>query len=304
MIFGTRGDLTAYARRIKLMCKGGDKLTEPEALALAQVATVTGLNPFTGEVWYIPGSGPMIGIAGARRIDQESAKDHGGYSTPDTQPCPPEEAGATEAEMKDVAAAFKCEITDSTAVLEYQKMFSATLASLRESGVTDPVPVAREICGPRPKWTGYGYSLKSERSRMSKTQLARKRAEADALKRKIVLPFGAQVAETDASPDYVEATAQDVTPKRTEAQNMAELGYEEAQFEADFPPVPAKEEAPAVQMYKYNDKMIMDVFKRVLGYDNKDAMQTIYELHSSKRIGNTLTIEEAEESARKLIEKK
>jgi hypothetical protein len=305
LTFGTHTDIEAYARRIKLMCKGGKNLSDPEALALAQVATITHLDPFIGEVWYIPGSGPMVGIAGARRVDQEDTRERGGYSTVEVISCPPEEAGALETELKDVAASFRAEITDTAATLEYQKMFTATLASLRECGETDPVKVAREICGPRPKWVGYGFSKKSESTRMGKVQAARKRAEADALKKKIILPFGAQVAETDASPDYVEATAQDVTPKRTEAQNMAELGFEEAQFEADFPPVPARaEEAPAVQMYRYNDKMVMDVFKRVLGYDNKDAMQTIYEMHSAKRISNTLTIEEAEASARSLIEPK
>jgi hypothetical protein len=300
MTFGTHDDISAFARRIKLMCKGGDKLREDEALALAQVATVTHLNPFIGEVWYIPGSGPMVGIAGARRVDQEAAKERGGYSTVEVIPCSPDEAGATEAEVKDVAAAFRAEITDTGATLEYQKMFIATLASLRESGVADPVPVAREICGPRPKWVGYGFSKKNESTRMSKAQAARKRAEADALKKKITLPFGADVAETDAAPDYVEATAQDIEPKRTEAQNLKDLGFEAEQFEKDFP-VP---EAGVIQSYRYNDVLIVNAVKKILDFSVKEAADALYQAYKSKQIGASLTIAEAEDFARKLIEPK
>jgi hypothetical protein len=228
LIFGESQEIELFAKRIKTMMRGGDKLSATEALALAQVAKVTHLNPFIGECWYIPGSGPMVGIAGARRIDQEDAARRGGYSTVEVIPCEPQEAGAVESEVKDVAAAFRAEITDSMATLEYQRMFTATLASLRESGVTDPVPVAREICGPRPKWVGYGFSKKGESTRMSKVQAARKRAEADALKKKIMIPFGADVAEADVAPDYVDATATDVPERRSREQNLHELGFESA----------------------------------------------------------------------------
>jgi hypothetical protein len=226
IVFGNSDEIQQFAARIKLMMRGGDKLSGPEALALAQVAKVTGLNPFIGECWYISGSGPMVGIAGARRLDQEDTTKRGGYSTVNLIPVPPEEAGALEFEIKDVVAAFRAEISDSQATLEYQRMFSAALQSLREAGVADPVPEARWICGPRPMWVGYGYSTKGERSRMNKTQLARKRAEADALKKKIVIPFGAQIAETDQAPDYIEAQATDPEPKHTVAENLAALGFE------------------------------------------------------------------------------
>jgi hypothetical protein len=246
LVFGNSQELQQFAARIKMMMRGGDKLTGPEALALAQFAKVTNLNPFIGECWYISGSGPMVGIAGARRLDQEDTTNRGGYSTVNTIPCSPEDAGALEAELKDVVAAFRAEISDSQATLEYQKMFSAALASLREAGVPDPVPAAREICGPRPSWVGYGYSTKGERSRMNKTQLARKRAEADALKRKIVIPFGAQIAETDTAPEYIDAEAkvEDVKPRRSQEQNLAELGYTptpqapEPDVDKTFPPDP------------------------------------------------------------------
>jgi hypothetical protein len=244
LVFGNSQELQQFAARIKLMMRGGDKLTGPEALALAQVAKVTNLNPFIGECWYIPGSGPMVGIAGARRLDQEDTTKRGGYSTVSVISCPPEEAGALEFELKDVVAAFRAEISDSQATLEYQKMFSAALASLRDAGVPDPVPAAREICGPRPSWVGYGYSTKGEKSRMNKVQLARKRAESDALKKKVIIPFGAQIAETDTAPDYIDAEAKDPEPHRSREQSIAELGFvstpqaPEPDVDKTFPPDP------------------------------------------------------------------
>jgi hypothetical protein len=247
LTFGGYEDIESIAKRIKMLMRGGEKLSSPEAMALAQFSTVTRLNPFIGECWYISGSGPMVGIAGARRLDQENTANRGGYSSVEIIPVPPAEAGAAETEIKDVVAAFRAEITDSAASLEYQKMFTATLKELREAGVPDPVGVAREICGPRPKWTGYGYSTKAERSRMNKVQLARKRAEADALKKRIVIPFGAELAETDVAPEYVEAV-EVVQETRTEAQNMKELGFTDeshhdigaGDVDKEYPPVSEK----------------------------------------------------------------
>src|SRR5258706_5569181 len=224
MIIGEYNDIEVYAKRIKQMMRGGEKLTINDAMSLAQFSKVTGLNPFIGECWWIPGSGAMVGIAGAIRLDQERAVREGSSTSPNISVCTPQEAGATEYEMKDIVAAFRCEINDSHASWEYQKMFSAALESLRGSGVADAVPAAREICGPRPSWVGYGYSTKTEKSRMNKVQLARKRAEADALKKRIVIPFGGQVAETDASPDYVDAQPEDAT-KDTPKQIIERLGF-------------------------------------------------------------------------------
>jgi hypothetical protein len=246
LVFGNSQELQQFAARIKMMMRGGDKLTGPEALALAQFAKVTNLNPFIGECWYISGSGPMVGIAGARRMDQEHTTEAGGYSFPTITACSPDEAGATEAELKDVAAAFKCEITDTAATAAYIKLFGATIQTMREAGVQDPFAAAKEICGPRPSWVGYGYSTKGERSRMNKTQLARKRSEADALKKKVVIPFGAQIAETDTAPEYIDAEArvEDVKPRRSQEQNLAELGYTptpqapEPDVDKTFPPDP------------------------------------------------------------------
>lgn len=212
-IQGSQTELDAYAGRLKLAMRGGDKLTNPEARALAQIALVTHLDPFIGEIWYIPGKGPMIGIAGARRLENEQTREKNGFSHIDFIPCTPEEAGATELEAKDVVGAYKAVLHDINATKEYMKLFSETLALLRDAKVDNPFDAAKEICGTKPTWIGYGYSTKTEQSRMNKQQLARKRAEAEALKKRIVVPFGVDVAVEDQAPQYssaIEGVATDV----------------------------------------------------------------------------------------------
>jgi hypothetical protein len=209
--YGSNSEIQQMAGRFRVALRGGDKLTNNEATALAQIAAITGLNPFTGELWYIPGKGPMVGIAGARRLWADKGKAGGGHSFIEILPCSPEEAGASE---KDVVVAFKAVAHDSAATAEYQKIITATIDAMRAGGSKDPYGDAKEICGPRPQWIGYGYSTHSETSRMNKTQLARKRAEADALKKCIVIPFGAAIDTQDSRDsqpvEYIEAEATDV----------------------------------------------------------------------------------------------
>lgn len=217
--YGNKMDVISLSQRIKIMVPGGNKLTDSEAQALAQVSLVTTCNPFIGEIWYIPGRGPMIGIKGARRHGNEQIEKAGGlqaYWTADLHPCSGEDAGY-KGDTKDLAAAYKCTITDSVSTMGYQKMILETIAALRAGGSQDPVGEAREICGTRPQWIGYGFATVSEQSKMNKQALAMKRAEADGLKRKFDIPFGADVAGADSAseaetPEWINGTATSAKP--------------------------------------------------------------------------------------------
>jgi len=188
-VYGSEKDLDQIAARVRLMVKGGKSLADGEARALAQIAQVTGLNPFIGELWYIPGKGPMVGIAGARRLFNEQNNNGADYAFVDLVVCSADEAGVPE-DVKDLVAAFRAEVHSSTATREYQRMLLETIEALRAAGTSDPFGQAREIVGKKPTWIGWGYSRKSDQSTMNKVQLARKRAEADALKKRIIVPFG------------------------------------------------------------------------------------------------------------------
>ena len=204
IVLGNKDDLTRYANRLQIMLPQGNKISAHEAMALAQIAIVTGLNPFTGELWYIPGKGPMVGIAGARKLAQQDAKGKGGYVWEEFTDVPPDEAGVPP-EVKDLVAAVKCVVYDSAAIEHFQKSFLEMVTAFREAGSKDPVGEARSILGNKPQWEGYGFSTKSERSTMNKRALAKKRAHADALKKKIIVPFGGgtvSIAPTDVAPGF------------------------------------------------------------------------------------------------------
>lgn len=206
LVFGEKVELQALANRIKTMTPGGKNLSDNEAMALAQVSHLTALNPFIGELWYIPGSGPMVGIRGSRRYGNEQIKHEGGpdaYWSPHFFVCDPEEAGVPSGVK--VAAVYRCEIHDSVSTRQYQKMILETINAFREGGAPDPFGEAVKIVGPKPLWVGYGYSTPDEKSKMNKAALARKRAEADALKRRFYIPFGAGVSEYEDRGEMVEA---------------------------------------------------------------------------------------------------
>jgi len=59
------------ASRLKYMISNGNKLTDQEVYALAHYSAANGLNPFAGECYYIPGTGPCPGVAGWRTKAQE-----------------------------------------------------------------------------------------------------------------------------------------------------------------------------------------------------------------------------------------
>jgi hypothetical protein len=291
MVVGTYGDsmeVFSLAKRIKVMVPGGNKLSDAEAQALAQVSIVTHLNPFIGEIWYIPGRGPMIGIKGARRCGNERVEDAGGkeaYWFPEILPCSPAEAGAPDTEK--VAASYKCVITDSVSTRLYQKMLLETITLLRDSGSPDPVGEARQIVGKKPEWIGFGYSTVAEQSKMNKQALAMKRAEADAIKRKFDIPFGAEVAAGDTA---TETGAWNEPPQDAIDGDVTEME----------PPQEPEQKKP-IQMYRYLDQVILNTVKKVTSFSLEEAAATMKQAHDKKQIGNTLTVAEAEDFARKLI---
>lgn len=223
--YGNREEICALAKRIKTMLPGGEKLSDNESLALAQVATVTRLNPFVGEVWYIPGKGPMVGIKGARRLENEETRNGNGYSWMQFDVIAPEESGAPDPSK--VFRAYKCTINDVNATKAYLAIFHEALEMLRVAQSKDPYLEAKELCGPRPTWEGYGFSLTGEPSRMNPDALARKRAEADALKKRIILPFGAEISESEAVD--IEPMPELETTFKTETEIMNELGFRDTE---------------------------------------------------------------------------
>ena len=189
--WANREDVRELSERLQAMMPGGNKLTQVEALTLAQAAVAHGLDPLNGELWYLKDRagrpiGLMAGIKGHRRAAHLQMKQEGGGNywpefeelTIDEKPplgIPPN------------ALAFRCKVRDTQTLNEYVSQIE------RLSGAGLPWEIVSDIVGARPYTEGIGYAMPDEPSRMTRVQLAMKRAEADALKRRFDLPFGSAV---------------------------------------------------------------------------------------------------------------
>lgn len=234
-VYGEQETVHEFAIRLKKSVPGGDKLTPSEAEALAQVSFATGLNPFIGEIWYIPGKGPMVGIKGARRKANEQVRmaKPSDYWSCIFEVVSPEEAGADN--PASVVAAWKCILTDSVSSREHSEQFLKVMSELRNLQDPDPFGHARELVGKPPVWIGYGFTTKQELTRMNKQACAKKRAEADALKKRFDVPM-----VTIAPYENAEESASDKDAAVIDAEDMETLpsgvtmGVDEA-FPTDRP---------------------------------------------------------------------
>jgi hypothetical protein len=285
LLFGEGEDVRAISKRIKTMVKGGEKLQDNEALALAQVSLVTRLNPFIGEVWYIPGKGPMVGIAGVRRLNNEQAQEKGGYSSEEYVAVDREEAGVPkEIKQEDIAGVWKCIIDDSTSTKEYLSMLTNLVNTLREAKVDDPFGEAKKVLGIKPTWIGYGYSTKSETSRMNKQQLAKKRAEADALKKKVLIPFGGDVSIEEVNPSYVvDAEVKELSSGKVESEPVSTDGIKEPPVTTEVEKVIVEEEPILTEEEKIQKgkSEIITLCTELGGSKNKDLMKILKSFESS-----------------------
>jgi len=178
-VWGARGDLKELAERVRIMAPGGAKLTQNEALGLAQGALASGLNPFLGELWMIPGHGLMTGIKGLRKAArQQIVGNFWGEWQQIVALKEREVLGIPEGAM-----AFRYILRDSETIRAYAEGWGHLVAG----GV--PVAVIPKLLGEQPYTEGVGIFLATEKSRMGPAACAKKRAEADALKQRFDIPL-------------------------------------------------------------------------------------------------------------------
>ena len=159
--YGDRDQVRELGSRIKRFLPNGNKMESVDALSLAQLSIAHGLNPFIGDVWWIPKKGIMVGINGLRK----SARRVSPYSV-DIQLMRTNER--EEHDVPDGAAAY--------------------IARLFRADIMGQMVAARQPVYP---FIGIGISAKEEWKPHTQKPLphtkslawvARKRAEADALK--------------------------------------------------------------------------------------------------------------------------
>jgi hypothetical protein len=228
-----------------LMPQSG-QLTEPEALALAQVAILHGLSPFTQEIYFLKSGdrslGVMPGIRGYRKAAKRQLPPGESYWL-EFVPCPAKETGAEKPD--DVYFAVKCILRDSVSMkryIEICKMVAQTYEPVRvddNSKLAEVQTQLREVAGPPPLYVGYGVVMKYELERMSKARLnpthqAEIRAERAAIRMRFDMDIPSMGFESEAeatiideqteSPDMIDVQTERQETK-TEEQMLKELGY-------------------------------------------------------------------------------
>ncbi len=219
------------AERLGNLITNGKKLLPEERLALAQYSVATGLNPFVGECYYLPGIGPGPGIAGWRvkaeeQLEYEAMK----ARTPAARFwCEYVEPGEGEGHYdpdKDIAV--KAILHDTISRTAWEQRVLAHYVELMKNKIENGWNIARELVGPEPVWTAIGVVRSGENfgtsERMDRYERACKRAEKAAIRKRfprIHLPeplgFNAE--------DVIEAELHDIPEPQTISQNMSELGF-------------------------------------------------------------------------------
>lgn len=240
---GDRDHIREYAERLKLLMPNGQKLTDVEANATAQLAWALRLNPFTGDVyplksrrevdgkWIDVFAGVTVGIAGRRKLARRHINEiHPGKTF--TTSCFVDSAdkaiGKTDPKFGE-AVCWRCELRDEATTDNW----IARLKELTAAGV--PYNEVKDIIGPAPVFVGYGVAYTSEKSKMNLHDRARKRAEAAALKLAYDIEFpndnGGDIDTTEEyDMDAEPATVTEVPPEpslasATEEELIGQLGF-------------------------------------------------------------------------------
>jgi hypothetical protein len=233
------------ALRIKYMIINGSKLADPEVFALAQYAAATDLNPFAQECYYLPGTGPVPGIAGWRKKANEQlvfeARDIN-FREPvgfwvDIRPCEPGEANF-DPEKGDIAyhVALHDTLTRQRWMTEY--FFAANQFMKMGMNLHEASDAAKLMIGEEPVKTGVGVVFANEKftrdggtEKYDRHERAQKRAEKLAIRKRFQRidlhePEGVDV-------DDVVDIQFNEQPRMTEAQIMGEL-YEGKKATSDI----------------------------------------------------------------------
>lgn len=217
---GIRNHTGIVAGRIKRMITNGKSLADHEAIALAHYSVTNDLNPFIGECYYLPGTGPTPGVLGFRRKAQEQMEHEcriAGvpFATYQVEFYLPNE---DEYEAKPGCIAYKAVIKDTISSEAWRKSLIQMMRELKDAGVKEPYQEALHIVGSEPQWDAIGVVYKEEDfgrvEKFERHERAKKRAEKLALKKRfprIKLP---EYESEDQAPIPADIKIVDEEPRR------------------------------------------------------------------------------------------
>ena len=169
--------------KLQLMVTNGKKLSQDEAVALAQFSVAEGLDPFNQECFYIPKVGPVIGIKGLRKKAEQQIKTIG----------PKEYYNIT---FKDISKDAQSILKDPEIQFAFIAVLKDTVTfgkyiSLEIEARAGNIPADRiqEIIGDVPSWEAIGFWKVTEGNQYKDQyfhpiERAKKRAEALVLRKR------------------------------------------------------------------------------------------------------------------------
>ena len=198
----------------KRIIVNGKKLSDDEVRALAVYTVQTGLNISLNECYYMPGTGPIPGIAGIRRLAKESAIQEAnsakyrlvgkGYRLDFV--LLEEKTNEANFNIKDGDIAYKCILTsDMDEAFWLNKLFPV-IEKFLSYGIdySNAKIQAIELIGncPRTEYVAvvYGsesFSYNGKPEKMDRHERAKKRAEKGALKKRFALKINTDYEEPE-----------------------------------------------------------------------------------------------------------
>jgi hypothetical protein len=243
------------ARQIRLMITNGKQLSDSEAMALAQYAVATDLNPFSGECYYIPSVGPTPGVAGWRKKGQEQlefeaakANEPGCHFWMEEVDLSPDE----KAMLKDGDVGCAVVLRDSVTNHRWRMAYLEMAKELTALGDKDALENAK-LYAREPTWTGFGivdgresFAYDGKPEKMTRKERALKRAEKIAIRKRFPRINLPEIINNIPEPeDMIEGFASDVEPTPVEILNK--LGYEpDGQSSAPPKPVEVNQDNPLI----------------------------------------------------------
>jgi len=179
-----------FAERLKLMVNNGRNLNDNEAMALAQYAVATDLNPFLSECYYLQGIGPGPGIAGWRKKAEEQLEYEAKRAA---EPLARFWVDYVDPEPNEVSLSggdigVKVILHDTLTKNAWEKRTLSHYIQLVSNGIKENAwETAQSLAGPEPTWSAVGIVRQGENfggDKMPRYERACKRGEKAALRKR------------------------------------------------------------------------------------------------------------------------
>lgn len=223
-------------RKLMRLAPGGQRLNADQATELAVYSLMNDLNPYNGEAYYLPGSGPLAGVAGYRRKANEWIAATYGPKERFWCEFEPAQIGAADFDPDAGDIGYQCTLHDSTSKHEWEQAVLGAYIQLR-AGNMDTEKAwqeAQKFIGPEPVWIAIGvvdhrevFAKEGKPDKWDRHERAKKRAEKWAIRKRFPSTI---IPDIDLDTEVIDAVVTELRDelgegRRSPEQIIAELGY-------------------------------------------------------------------------------